>query len=138
MKMRTNQENDTYIEFIDPNNLIAFESVDKNHLEELDENQLDSQLESIFEEGELSEKFEETSQDYVIKKKEDIRGRLAIIYTVLTFSVFILGFLAAIIDSLMTKSSLIQNLQVILPLISGIFLGTLGFVIGYYFKKENE
>lgn len=74
----------------------------------------------------------------ILTKREDFRGRLAIIYTVATFSMFVLGFLVAILDSALTGSSLVQNLASILPLISGIFLGTLGFVLGYYFRQVES
>jgi len=31
-----------------------------------------------------------------------------------------------------------SNIEIKMPLISGIFLGSLGFVLGYYFKKEES
>ncbi len=74
----------------------------------------------------------------ILTKREDVRGRLAIIYTIATFTMFVLGFLVAILDSLITKNSLIDNLTTILPLLSGIFLGTLGFVLGYYFRQTES
>jgi hypothetical protein len=51
---------------------------------------------------------------------------------------FILGFLVAIIDAIIGNKSIIDGLATILPLISGIFLGSLGFVLGYYFRKEED
>lgn len=80
-----------------------------------------------------------TSQGQVSieNKREDTRGRLAIIYTVATFSMFFLGFVAALLDAWLRGSSIVDNLSTILPLISGIFLGSLGFVLGYYFRKAE-
>lgn len=72
------------------------------------------------------------------EKREDTRGRLATIYTVSTFIVFILGFIVSILDALLRNTSIIDNLVKVLPLISGIFLGSLGFVLGYYFRKAEE
>lgn len=71
-------------------------------------------------------------------KREDTRGRLAIIYTMLTFLMFGLGFVVSILDAILNDTSIIANLSTVLPLISGIFLGTLGFVLGYYFKKMED
>jgi hypothetical protein len=72
-------------------------------------------------------------------KREDVRGRLAIIYTVATFIMFVLGFVVAVIDAVTRQVPIVNSLQTILPLISGIFLGSLGFVLGYYFRKvEND
>lgn len=72
-------------------------------------------------------------------KREDTRGRLAIIYTVATFIMFGLGFLVSVLDAFWRQVSIIDNLATILPLLSGIFLGSLGFVLGYYFRKlEGE
>lgn len=72
------------------------------------------------------------------EKREDTRGRLATIYTVSTFIVFILGFIVSILDALLRNTSIVDNLVKVLPLISGIFLGSLGFVLGYYFRKAEE
>ncbi len=70
-------------------------------------------------------------------KREDIRGRLALIYTLATFGIFVLGFLVAVGDAILTGTSMVDNLVEILPLISGIFLGSLGFVLGYYFRRAE-
>lgn len=70
----------------------------------------------------------------ILSKREDTRGRLALVYTAATFGIFVLGFVAAVIDAAVTGSSVVENLMQLLPLISGIFLGTLGFVLGYYFR----
>lgn len=70
-------------------------------------------------------------------KREDVRGRLAVIYVAATFVMFILGFAVSILDAAWRQVSVVENLQIILPLLSGIFLGTLGFVLGYYFRKSE-
>ena len=72
------------------------------------------------------------------EKREDTRGRLAMIYTICTFIMFILGFAVAILDAAVRGTSIIDNLTKILPLLSGIFLGSLGFVLGYYFRKLEQ
>jgi hypothetical protein len=74
----------------------------------------------------------------VFEKREDTRSRLALIYTILTFLVFFFGMIIAVLDGIHRDVSIIDNLEVIIPLISGVFLGTLGFVLGYYFRKGEE
>lgn len=71
----------------------------------------------------------------ILTRREDVRGTLAIMYTIATFVMFSLGFVVAILDAAWRQVSIVDNLTTILPLISGIFLGTLGFVLGYYFRK---
>ncbi len=96
--------------------------------------------EDYYEAGLLTKSASESKESpyKVEEKREDTRGRLAIIYTVATFLMFILGFLVAIIDAIIGNKSIIDGLATILPLISGIFLGSLGFVLGYYFRKEED
>lgn len=72
------------------------------------------------------------------EKREDTRGRLAVLYTAATFMMFVLGFVVSIIDSLLRDTSIVENLVTLLPMISGIFLGSLGFVLGYYFRKSED
>jgi hypothetical protein len=96
------------------------------------------------------EEFPEDFPDYVEQgvitqdeiminnKREDTRGRLAVIYVAATFLMFILGFVVSVIDAAWRNVSVIENLRIILPLLSGIFLGTLGFVLGYYFRKSES
>jgi hypothetical protein len=74
----------------------------------------------------------------ILQKREDTRGRLAIIYTIATFLMFVLGFVVATLDAVMRQVPIVEGLSTILPLISGIFLGTLGFVLGYYFRQADE
>lgn len=81
---------------------------------------------------------QKTTDTAIFQKREDTRSRLAIIYTVLTFIVFFAGMLISVLDGLSRGVSIIDNLEVVIPLISGVFLGTLGFVLGYYFRKGEE
>jgi hypothetical protein len=83
------------------------------------------------------EYLSEKEQADILEKREDTRGRLALIYTVATFIIFGLGFLVAVADGILQKTSIVDNLTKLLPLISGIFLGTLGFVLGYYFRRAE-
>jgi hypothetical protein len=124
-----------------------------NELLQLSEGQLSTEASATSIESENEEDFPEDWEDYyergildeggksvsytVESKREDTRGRLAIIYTVATFIMFLLGFLVAIVDALLGHKSIVDGLSTILPLISGIFLGSLGFVLGYYFRKSE-
>lgn len=82
--------------------------------------------------------FLEDNKVNILERREDTRGRLAIIYTLATFSMFVLGFVVAVLDASWTGNSIVENLSTILPLISGIFLGSLGFVLGYYFRRMDS
>lgn len=103
---------------------------------------------------EVEEEFPEDFEDYypmgmleelnkdrtfqIQSKREDTRGRLAMVYTVATFLVFGLGFIVAVIDGVLTQTSIVDKLTTLIPLISGVFLGTLGFVLGYYFRRAED
>lgn len=88
--------------------------------------------------SEMNEYLIEHEAVNILKQREDTRGRLAIIYTIATFVMFILGFVVAVLDAVWRQVSIAETLGAILPLISGIFLGTLGFVLGYYFRKSED
>lgn len=104
---------------------------------------IEDEVEMSYEEGlgdglELSKDLvDDTDVSYVFKKREDTRSRLALIFTFLTFFVFILGMGIAVLDGILRDTSIIQNLSEVVPLISGVFLGSLGFVLGYYFREEE-
>jgi hypothetical protein len=89
-------------------------------------------------ESEVINELAASNQKSIEIKREDTRGQLAVIYTIATFIVFILGFAVSILDAAWRQTSIIENLSAVLPLISGIFLGTLGFVLGYYFRQSEE
>lgn len=139
--MSNAKPNTNYIDvhFVDPNDLINF-IPDENMTassptsESSDE---DLELNSI-QDLKLADKIDPKALEYVIKNEEDVRGRLAIIYTFATFGIFLLAFIVSIVDGISRKTSIIDNLKEILPILSGIFLGTLGFVIGYYFRKSES
>lgn len=108
-----------------------------------DEKDLEEEADMSYEEGleeglKLNPNLLKSDEDSVIEKREDTRSRLAIIYLIATFFVFVLGMTLAVIDGVIRQVSIVENLKEILSLISGIFLGTLGFVLGYYFRKGDE
>jgi len=136
------------IEFVDPNDLIQFieetnaesdedTGAPAKPLSKLKEPQSSEDSEGNDLELVYTDKIIEEASEYIVKKQEDTRGRLAILYTFFTFFMFILGIVICVIDGLNRNVSIIDNLSVVLPLLSGIFLGTLGFVIGYYFRKNE-
>lgn len=135
-----NQDEVNYdVAFIDPEDLVDF--ISENTESSPDEEVVTPEDIYLQEEEpslKYTEKLKESSSDYVIKKREDIKGRLALIYTIFTFIIFLLVILVAVIDGIVRKTSIIDNLNTLLPLVSGIFLGSLGFVLGYYFKKEDD
>jgi nitrogen fixation/metabolism regulation signal transduction histidine kinase len=130
-KKTTDQEYD--IAFIDPNEIIEFiqdHSEDDVDLNDPTEEEVDDPL--LY-----TTQIIEDSKEYVTKRQEDTRGKLAIIYTLCTFGIFLLMITVAVLDGVLRKVSIIENLTTLIPLISGVFLGSLGFVLGYYFKKED-
>ncbi len=139
------------IEFIDPKDLIEFIDENESEVTPQDEvieedNELDSEYidqddvldDELEDDLYYTQKIDDESRDYVLKKQEDTRGRLALIYTVSTFLIFLLTFIVAVLDGILRETSIIDNLTSILPIVSGIFLGSLGFVIGYYFRKSDN
>lgn len=102
--------------------------------EDDDEYLSDEEFEKIFE----KKYSDEMDKSNILKKRESTRGTLAIIYTLFTFLIFGVGILVATLDGINRDVSIIDNLKEILPLISGIFLGSLGFVLGYYFRRGDE
>jgi uncharacterized membrane protein (DUF485 family) len=145
-----NKNNDTFIEFIDPDELIEFipdenlgKASNSNSEDSVDENEEvldDSGIEVLGSPHPLkvADSIKEDAEAYTIVKKEDTRGRLATIYTVATLLIFVFVILLSFIESLVNKTSLVTNLTQIIPLISGVLFGTLGFVLGYYFRNDNN
>lgn len=110
---------------------------------EVEKEDVDEEADQSYEEGledgiTISSDFADYKSDSIIEKREGTRSRLALIYTILTFMIFLCGMLIAVLDGLYRKVSIIDNLTEIIPLISGVFLGSLGFVLGYYFRKGDE
>lgn len=133
-----NKKSDTFIQFIDPQELIEF-IPDKD----LGSVEMESEDESIEVLGtsdsmRITESIKVDAESYAIVKKEDTRGRLAIIYTVATLLIFVFVILLSFIESIINKTSLVANLTQIIPLISGVLFGTLGFVLGYYFRNDTN
>lgn len=111
--------------------------------DKLDETDLEEEAEMSYEDGleeglNLNPNLLKSDLDSVIEKKEDTRSRLATIYLLATFFIFVLGMGLAVIDAIIRDVSIVENLKEVLSIISGIFLGTLGFVLGYYFRKGDE
>ncbi len=124
-----NKKEDTFIQFIDPEELIEF----------IPDESFGTQEAEISEEPlRIAESILEEAESYSIKKKEDTRERLAIIYTVATLSIFVFVIILSFIESLVNKTNLVTTLREIIPLISGVLFGTLGFVLGYYFRNDNN
>lgn len=135
------KENDYEIEFIDPEDLVGFiQDEDLKSSSSASDTKTGYSNENELEEPELkyTDKLVESSNDYIKKRREDTRGRLALAYTILTFLIFFVIIAAGIVDGIIRQVSIVQNLSTLLPLVSGIFLGTLGFVLGYYFKKDSN
>jgi hypothetical protein len=112
-------------------------------LAELDEDDLSDEAELSYEEGvedglKLDRELQPNITEVIVRKREDTRSTLAIIYVLSTFGVFILAMFIAVLDGLNREVSIIDNLIQVVPLISGVFLGTLGFVLGYYFRRSDE
>ncbi len=143
--------------FIDPNDLIGFvqegteDDIDMDNASDdsssekgiINTTTLSDDDDNFLTEDELTELFEkkyskEIDEIKILKKRENTRGVLAVLYTMLTFLIFGIGMLVATLDGLNRDVSIIDNMQEILPLLSGIFLGSLGFVLGYYFRKGDE
>ncbi len=114
------------------------QSIDADLSEDL-EDEADLSYDEGLEDGfSLGSEIAEVKQDAVLTKREDTRSRLAIIYTIATFLIFAFGMCIAVLDGVLRDASIIDNLSTIIPLISGVFLGTLGFILGYYFRKGSE
>lgn len=110
---------------------------------DLDEEDLNDEAELSYEEGvedglRLDQELQPNITEVIVRKREDTRSTLAIIYVLSTFGVFILAMFIAVLDGLNRNVSIIDNLIQVVPLISGVFLGTLGFVLGYYFRRSDE
>jgi len=68
------------------------------------------------------------------KKREAVRERLAIVFVVGLFMVIIIG----MIFGYLGNEQNVQNISDLLIALSGILSGPLGFIIGYYFRKQEE
>jgi hypothetical protein len=138
----SNSEKTKKIDFFDPNDLIEFEAGtyeevknEKEDTEKIDDYPIKPAIEKNFNEDTYAQKIDKTS---ILRKREDYRGVLALVYTTSTFIIFFVVIVISVIDGMNRKVSIIENLKELLPLVSGIFLGSLGFVLGYYFKKDKD
>lgn len=126
------------IEFFDPEELITFEQDDDLVIPQRTSSKKveDDPEYIIIEEDDYYASQIDNVQ--ILKRREDFRGVLALVYTTATFGIFLIGMIIAIVDGLNRDVSIVENLERILPLLSGIFLGTLGFVLGYYFRRGDQ
>ncbi len=133
-----NKKSDTFIQFIDPQELIEF--IPDKDLGSVEMEPGDESIEVLgtSDPMRITESIKVDAESYAIVKKEDTRGRLAIIYTVATLLIFVFVILLSFIESIINKTSLVANLTQIIPLISGVLFGTLGFVLGYYFRNDTN
>lgn len=150
--MKPKEPKEYELGFIDQDDLVDFVS-EENEISDGErgtEPTQEGQLESSYpmpaeEEGDdlipvLMEKKVKSAlnEESVLTKRENTRGRLALIYTLATFLVFLVGIFVAVLDGLNREVSIIENLKEVVPLFSGVYLGTLGFVLGYYFKNDEN
>lgn len=70
----------------------------------------------------------------VAVKKEDIRGKVATLF-IIGFFIILVG---VIIVAGISEGDKIGNLKDLLVTVSGILAVPLGFVIGYYFRSQEE
>lgn len=141
---KANNQDNVEIGFIDPDDFVDFvpearsEIMAENEAGEIPEE--DEEFEYSPSEIIIEKPFKKTvDEDIVIsKRRENTRGLLAMTYTLATFLIFIIGIIVSVVDGLHRDVSIVENLKEVLPLISGIFLGSLGFVLGYYFRKDEE
>lgn len=66
-------------------------------------------------------------------KKENARSQIAFLYVSSFLGIILVVFLYAVIRALE-----INNIKDLLITVSGIMSGPLGFIIGYYFKSEDD
>lgn len=134
--MAESKQTQNRIEFFDPEQLVAFSQDESAELSnETPEYPSEEEQVIVLDDDYYASEIEKTK---ILKKREDFRGTLALVYTVSTFLLFLIGMAIAVVDGMNRDVSIIENLERILPLLSGIFLGTLGFVLGYYFRKSDE
>jgi hypothetical protein len=135
--MQTEDKLENIPQILNPSELFVDEEMNELLEDEADqsyEEGIDVALESATKRGEITK----IDSESILSKREDTRAKLALIYVLMTFVIFIITFLVAIVDGLSRNVSIIDNLAKLIPIVSGVFLGTLGFVLGYYFKKGEE
>lgn len=85
--------------------------------------------------GDAAEAYTEPQE--VIVRREKTRGTLALVFVIGFFIIIVAGFLLVAFANSDLKDKA-ANLKDILLAISGILSGPLGFVVGYYFRKQDE
>lgn len=77
---------------------------------------------------------EEQIEVVLRKKKETARERLAIVFVIGLFIIITIGMVLGYLGD----SEKVENITRIVISISGVLTGPLGFIIGYYFRKQEE
>ena len=72
----------------------------------------------------------------IYTKREATRGVLALVFILGFFIILILGGLLVAINN-SELSDKVKNLQDVFLTISGVLSGPLGFVVGYYFRRQE-
>lgn len=67
-------------------------------------------------------------------KQEDTRGRFAIVFLIGFFIILTAG----LVIGVFVETARIKNVTDMILTISGVLSGPLGFIIGYYFKRQEE
>lgn len=68
------------------------------------------------------------------KKRETVREKLAYAFVIGLFMVIIIG----MILGYLADQEKVQNITDLIIALSGILSGPIGFIIGYYFRKQEE
>ncbi|MDD3647694.1 MAG: hypothetical protein PHS44_04310 [Candidatus Dojkabacteria bacterium] len=68
------------------------------------------------------------------KKREATREKLAYVFVIGVFTLLVIG----AIFGFASNQDQVKNITDLLLAISGILSGPLGFIIGYYFKRQEE
>lgn len=68
------------------------------------------------------------------KRREKVREKLAIVFSIGLFTVLIIGMIFGYVGE---KES-IQNITDMILAVSGVLSGPLGFIVGYYFRRKDE
>lgn len=126
---------------IDPNELLVNTPPEAD--EEVTEEDVEAEADLSYEDGlddglNLNNEIIPKPEDVVVRRREYTRSRLALLYTIATFVIFFLGMTIAVIDGLINNSDIVDNLREVISIISGVFLGSLGFVLGYYFRRPED
>jgi nitrogen fixation/metabolism regulation signal transduction histidine kinase len=83
---------------------------------------------------ELSDSDPIKDYNVISEKREDTRGRLAMVFLLGFFVILLVALIVAVISS----DDKVTAIKEVVLAISGILSGPLGFVVGYYFRSKEE